>query len=171
MEWTTIVGKNRTKKTTGSKRPLPILQSHDRGNVEVRPSLLGERAGLGLFSSRAFAKGDAICSYTGQLCGAKGGAGRSPHGYIFQLSQGVCIDAGTCFEVAARYVNDNANTRLLNASFKKEPRARRAVLIATRDISTGEELYASYGKHYWPDLSSGRIPPKAPAVRLSNQRT
>ena len=161
--WTTVSSKHATRAKRSpsqiSTTPLPILQAEDRGSVVVKPSLLGEKAGLGLFAARSFVEGQRICMYTGQRHGMKGEATRTPQGYVMILADGLLIDAGPCPEVAARYANDNIRKDAINTCFKKEPKFLRAVLLAARDIAAGEELYVSYGKYYWPTGDSGRPPP------------
>ena len=46
-------------------------------------------------------------------------------------------------------VNDNFDKSQLNAEFHKDKARKRAILVATRFIKRGEEIYASYGESYW----------------------
>ena len=55
------------------------------------------------------------------------------------------VDASKSYDAAARYVNDNFDPGRLNARFDRRPAEYRALLVATRDIAPGEEIYASYG--------------------------
>lgn len=51
----------------------------------------------------------------------------------------------------ARYINDPLSPLALNAEFVKCPSMTppRALVVATRDIVLGEEVFCSYGKWYW----------------------
>merc|ERR1719421_643221 len=59
------------------------------------------------------------------------------------------VDAAQHPEVLARYINDNFEAARRNAKFVKLKPKRRALVVATRDIAAGEEIYAFYGEGYW----------------------
>ena len=71
------------------------------------------------------------------------------------------VDARFALDAPARYVNDNFDPTKLNARFEKNKEAKRALLLATRRIEAGEEVYASYGESYWRargiDASTGKL--------------
>ncbi|CAM9487592.1 unnamed protein product [Choristocarpus tenellus] len=52
----------------------------------------------------------------------------------------------------ARLINDCRNRNLYNVEFQKMPEERKALVIATRCIEAGEELFADYGRWYWISL-------------------
>jgi hypothetical protein len=63
----------------------------------------------------------------------------------------------------ARFINDCINPAGFNVRFDKQPAALphpRAEVVATRDITEGEELFVDYGKWYWSGapIKPNRIP-------------
>ena len=107
-------------------------------------------AGQGLFATAAINKGDILCEYTGteltllQTIRLKdktylmGGFGLNCH-----------IDAKDHPDVLARYINDARDPLLQNTKFVKLKSEKKALVVALRDISAGEEIFASYGSVYW----------------------
>ena len=117
--------------------------------LEVKESAI-PGAGLGLFAKQAIEKGTVFCEYFGkeitllQMLRLKdktyvmGGFGLNCH-----------IDANEVYECFGRYINDGMVPARQNARFVKIKHLKRANIIATRDISAGEEIYVSYGSVYW----------------------
>ena len=142
-------------------------------NVVVKTSRL-PGAGLGLFAVRAFAVGDLVCEYTGTVLDS---AARSleDKSYLMRLGEGVFVDARTHYEVHARYINDCRDKRVHNVSFDKRPSEQRALVVASRPIAAGDELYASYGPLYWlgADMRgepSARLPEPAVEALMARER-
>ena len=142
-------------------------------DVVVRTSRL-PGAGLGLFAVRAFAVGELVCEYTGTVLDS---AARSleDKSYLMRLGEGVFVDARTHYEVHARYINDCRDKRVHNVSFDKRPSEQRALVVASRPIAAGDELYASYGPLYWlgADLrgeQSARLPESAVEALMARER-
>ena len=75
------------------------------------------------------------------------------------------VDARFALDAPARYVNDHFDKSQLNAEFHKDKSKKRALLVATRAIKRGEEIYASYGESYWTsrgiDPATGKPLPQA----------
>ena len=66
------------------------------------------------------------------------------------VSSSICwIDASSCTDVLARYINDPLLPVAYNVKFDKKPESGCAEVVATRDIAQGEEIYVDYGKDYW----------------------
>ena len=142
-------------------------------DVVVKTSRL-PGAGLGLFAVRAFAVGDLVCEYTGTVLDS---AARSleDKSYLMRLGEGVFVDARTHYEVHARYINDCRDKRVHNVSFDKRPSEQRALVVASRPIAAGQELYASYGPLYWlgADMRgepSARLPETAVEELMARER-
>ena len=142
-------------------------------DVVVKTSRL-PGAGLGLFAVRAFAVGELVCEYTGTVLDS---AARSleDKSYLMRLGEGVFVDARTHYEVHARYINDCRDKRVHNVSFDKRPSERRALVVASRPIAAGDELYASYGPLYWlgADMRgepSARLPEPAVEALMARER-
>ena len=60
-------------------------------------------------------------------------------------------------------------------SFNKRPCEQRALVVASRPISAGDELYASYGQLYWlgADMRgepSARLPESAVEALMARER-
>ncbi|KAL1511920.1 hypothetical protein AB1Y20_005201 [Prymnesium parvum] len=140
-----------------------IVRSWPHG-VEVRTSRL-RGAGLGLFARRDFAPGERLGAYHGRVLSLlqahllenrdylMGGFGVNTH-----------VDARFAMSSEGRYVNDNFDPACLNAKFVKDKAEKKAQLVATRTIRKGEEIYASYGEHYWrargiDPRTGGPLPP------------
>ena len=130
-----------------------VIQKEDVNNVYVLPSTLGESVGLGLYAAKQFQKGDIICYYTGIQMNGREAASVKQRAYLMRLCKNLSIDAGPCLEMSARYINDNSDKSKLNVRFQKEPELFRAAVIALKTIEKHEELFVSYGKQYWKELS------------------
>ena len=59
------------------------------------------------------------------------------------------IDAKDHPEVLGRYINDARDPDLQNSKFVKLKSAKKALVVALREIQPGEEIFASYGSVYW----------------------
>ena len=125
------------------------VQTEDLDKVYVSQSSLGQSVGLGLFAAQDFEKDDTLCYYTGVALNGREAADTKERAYLMRLCKGLSIDAGPGKDVAARYINDNANKDEINVRFKKEPSLCRASVIATRNIKKHEEIFVSYGNQYW----------------------
>ena len=71
------------------------------------------------------------------------------HDYLMRLGPNVMVDARQHLEVLARFINDHRHPLLYNVQFVKQPEHRRALVVSTRRIHAGEELFVDYGKRYW----------------------
>ncbi|CAE7299921.1 FP1, partial [Symbiodinium microadriaticum] len=76
------------------------------------------------------------------------------------------IDAREDTSLVARYINDCRNPAVYNVSFEKRPGEGRALVVACRPISAGEELFVDYGRWYWAKLRPIRIAVKQAAEIL-----
>ena len=153
--------------------PAPRPPPPPNADVVVKTSRL-PGAGLGLFAVRAFAVGDLVCEYTGTVLDS---AARNleDKSYLMRLGEGVFVDARTHYEVHARYINDCRDKRVHNVSFDKRPSEQRALVVASRPIAAGDELYASYGPLYWlgADMRgepSARLPESAVEEIMARER-
>lgn len=127
---------------------LKFLRGHAPGELEVRKSLI-EGAGQGLFARKHFRLDELICVYRGTKLSFKELLSRSKRDYVMFISLNCHIDAASHPSVYARYVNDNFDENLLNARFVKLKHYAVALVVASRDIMEGEEIYAAYGEGYW----------------------
>lgn len=134
-------------------------RSLDTSDVFCRQSAI-EGAGLGLFAGRRFVRGEVVCKYAGNVLRTVEAIRLKDKSYLMRLGPQVYVDAGPRLEVAARYINDCRNPLLFNVAFDKRPDQQCALVVATRDLDEGEEIFANYGKFYWvPGSSPTRLEP------------
>lgn len=135
--------------TGEAARVLLTYLKGDGGGLEVKDSAI-PRAGSGLFATRRFAAGELICVYSGTVLKmAERISNALSSDYVMGGFAMYAIDAGPHPEVLARYINDALDESRLNVAFVKQKKDRVALVVATRDIASGEELYASYGQVHW----------------------
>ena len=138
---------------------LRVVASYLRGHaldcVAVRPSLI-VAAGRGLFATAPIASGALICVYSGRVLTLKQVMELSvaERDYVmggFGINKHVDASGETHAGVFARYINDNWNVEggAPNVEFVKLRRQAKALVVASRRIEVGEELYARYGAGYW----------------------
>ncbi|CAK0835934.1 unnamed protein product [Prorocentrum cordatum] len=121
----------------------------DGGGLEVRASLI-PGAGRGLFAARAFGEGDLLCVYSGTPVPLAQVVRREVSTDYLMGGFGLySVDASAHPEVLARYINDHPEGGRRNARFVKLKQQRRALVLASRAIAAGEEIYAGYGEGYW----------------------
>lgn len=102
------------------------------------------RAGLGLFATKAFKRGDFIIEYTGEHISNEEADRRSGK-YLFILSKDAVID-GRGRENLARYINHSCKP---NAEAEIDEEAEKVNINARKKILPGEEITYDYGKEYW----------------------
>mmetsp|Transcript_29250 Transcript_29250/g.28002 ORF Transcript_29250/g.28002 Transcript_29250/m.28002 type:complete len:148 (+) Transcript_29250:141-584(+) len=125
-------------------------------NVEVKESWI-DSSFHGLFATEMIQKQSAICEYRGDLLTTVGALRTTDKSYLMRLSPQIYIDAKHSPECLARYINDCRNPLGYNATFDKRPEDLCALVIATRDIMKGEEIFVDYGRWYWLSLSPKRL--------------
>ncbi len=106
-------------------------------------------AGLGLFATTEFKKGDLVIEYTGERiteveANIRGGK------YLFELNDNWTID-GKGRENTARYLNHSCKP---NCYPELDDKEEHIYIYAKRSIKPGEELTYNYGKMYFDDLIS-----------------
>jgi hypothetical protein len=135
--------------------------------LEVRASRI-PGAGLGLFATTDIAAHSVICEYTGSELTLVEVAFLEDSTYLMGAFGLTChVDAREHPHVLSRYINDGGSAEIQNTRFVKMPSRRRACVLATRAIRTGEEIYASYGTCYWvggvaPHTPCGGLAPPPP---------
>ena len=106
-------------------------------------------AGEGLFTSAPIQKGTIVCEYKGTTLRTAEAMRLGDHNYLMRLGSQCFVDAREHMEVLARYINDHRNPSLYNVRLVKQPEQQRALVIATKSILAGDELYVDYGRWYW----------------------
>ena len=119
--------------------------------IEVSESLLHD-AGRGLFATMDFFKGDVITIYEGEHIDKDDALMRNVKTHMASICSRCVIDGIKNPKKGAgggSFVNDPRLCTLRNAQFRRVDEGYKShygvYLIATRDISSGEEIYASYG--------------------------
>lgn len=115
--------------------------------VEVKGSWIGEFSGL--FARKALSEGQVICIYHGKLLRTSDAIKLDDKSYLMRLGEQVYVDAREKLDCLARFINDCRNPAGYNVRFEKHPSAGVALIVATRDVKAGEELFVDYGKWYW----------------------
>jgi hypothetical protein len=118
-------------------------------------------AGLGLFATRDFAKGERVCQYKGKIV-SRAAFEAEPSLYGVGLSGGLVLDAVLSSAGAGRYVNSAPRKRDVNCQLisLRKILGRRApagsgkviyVQCTKRVVRAGEEWFCLYGNNYsWP---------------------
>lgn len=115
-------------------------------------------AGLGLFYERdddddetttttIIPEGTIICYYTGHLLDFRTSRIIQDTSYLMMVQGETFVDARTCPNIKARYINDPLNETAVNCKFV--PMMYRSAVVTCRPVEPGEELFASYGDFYW----------------------
>lgn len=122
--------------------------------LKVKKSTL-PGAGKGLFTLNDIKKGQIVCEYEGEQITWAETEKRNEKGiggYVYYISQKVCIDAWHYKKTFGRYANDAAGlTRIQgvrNNSVYHEVK-NKVYIKATRNIAAGSEIFVSYGRGYW----------------------
>ena len=100
-------------------------------------------AGLGLFATKEFKRGDFIIEYTGEHITTEESDRRGGKD-LFILNKKVTID-GKGRENTARYINHSCKP---NAEAETDEDAAKIRILAKRKILPGEEITYDYGKEY-----------------------
>jgi len=127
-------------------------------NFEVKKSNI-PGSGKGLFAKVDFKKGERIIEYLGEIiteAELDKRAENDIYGYAFFISKKKCVDAYYTPEALARYANDAAG--LVRVTGVKNNCCysiwkNRGWIEAEKPIKAGEEIFVSYGKEYWKDIS------------------
>lgn len=140
--------------------------------VEVRESLQGKRAGLGLFAKKSMSRGQEICSYEGtELTESQARDLTVDRDYVASALKNqtkrevIYIDSHDRTSCYGRYANDPIDESLVNAKILW--RKDRLVLIAQCEIAEGEEIYVSYSPGYWQLRLTKLAPELRKMVELS----
>jgi uncharacterized protein len=117
-----------------------ILARMKKQDVIVKRS----SAGLGLFTGRAFKKGELIIEYVGETI-TDAEAQKRGGKYLFELNDSWTID-GTSRTNIARYINHSCAPNCYPELNEDETRV---FICAKRALAPGEECTYNYGKYYF----------------------
>jgi hypothetical protein len=104
------------------------------------------RTGLGLFATKPIKKGTKIIRYFGRLLDSRKKKDDAiENKYLFELNGRWTID-GSIRKNVARYINHACKP---NAESDVQPRKRRVIIRAIKNIEPGEEINYDYGTDYF----------------------
>ena len=104
------------------------------------------RTGLGLFATKPIKKGTKIIRYFGRLLDSRKKKDDAiENKYLFELNDRWTID-GSIRKNVARYINHACKP---NAESDVQPRKRRVIIRAIKNIAPGEEINYDYGTDYF----------------------
>ena len=101
-------------------------------------------AGLGLFATRPFKKGERIIEYVGRIISEKE-AYTSRSKYLFEVNKRKTIDGATRKNIA-RYINHSCRPNC-----EPEIEKGRVFIDTIRPVKVGEEFTYDYGKEYFDE--------------------
>lgn len=104
-------------------------------------------AGLGLFATAPYKKGELVIEYTGEVITDEE-AQRRGGKYLFELNDNWTID-GKGRENIARYLNHSCKP---NCEAELTENEKQVFIHAKRNIKLGEELTYHYGKDYFKQI-------------------
>jgi uncharacterized protein len=114
--------------------------THHPLGVRIRKS----RAGLGLFATKIFTRGERIIEYTGERM-SHDEANKRGGKYLFIMNEDIVID-GKGREHTARYANHGCKPNAEAIFFEETMQVH---IVAKRAIQPEEEITYNYGKEYW----------------------
>src|SRR5437667_8434370 len=119
---------------------MPAISNH-------KPYRIGRsRTGLGLFATKPIKKGTKIVRYFGRLLDSRKKADDAiENKYLFELNDRWTID-GSIRKNVARYINHACKP---NAESDVQPRKRKVIIRAIKNIEPGEEINYDYGTDYF----------------------
>lgn len=141
------------------------LPPHPRGEYEdclrVAPSTIAN-AGRGLFATSPMPEGAVVCHYSGYRHHYQSQKRLRNRAYVLKLQNGWpkhdrrndgFVDGLPTEDVVGRFINDPRIEERCNVKFQhiQEPGIWHCPVVALRDIDAGEELFISYGPHYWSE--------------------
>ena len=107
------------------------------------------KSGKGLFALESIKSGEIICGFLGEFINKKELELRGGE-YSIEISSKLFFDT-LHYESFAKYANDVNGTKkskFHNNSYI-EIHDNMPVLVSTKDIKPGEEIFCDYGEEYW----------------------
>ena len=123
--------------------------------VEIKKSLIKDTNMDGLFAKKQFKETKpptVICMYDG-LKVHKDIYNQPGYNsdYLMELDKNYGIDASDPYSSLGRYINDPIEKRKVNARLSVK-RDKTMVIIPTKTIEIGDEIYMAYGDYYWQNV-------------------
>ena len=123
-------------------------------SLEIKKSQL-TNAGKGLFTKKDIKKGMKVAEYKGEKITWKEAKKRAQYnkdGYVFFISNKLCIEAYRAVRNYGRYANDAKGLSRIkglknNSVYNIEK--DKVFIVATKNIPAGSEIFVDYGAEYW----------------------
>ncbi len=111
-------------------------------------------AGMGLFTAIKIYKNEIIAVFEGEIINdteQKKRIAKNHNAYFVVLLNGKIMDSmhTECFAKYANDANGNSKSNFKNNAFISLDENDRPCIVASRTIKKGEEIFCSYGEHYW----------------------
>lgn len=110
-----------------------------------------------------------LCYYTGHIHSFSSSRELTQdRSYLLWVRGDTLVDPRSLLYVKARYINDPRNDDAVNCKFvpeKVDGADVRAAVVTTRTVFPGEELFVTYGDHYWdqqPTAGTRWVRPEQP---------
>jgi len=137
----------------------------------IAPSLVSG-AGLGLFADRDYEVGEVVCTYIGMQLTLLQMLRTRDWTYLMDCGKDrrgrrIHIDARHQPRSKAAHVNHHFDRSKVNIVCDERPDERKTLLLASRRILRGEEIYMDYGVKYWHVVASPPARNPAPAAELA----
>lgn len=128
------------------------IDSPEEDYLYIQPSKI-PNAGNGLFTSIDIEKDEIVSKFKGEVISEKEAKRRSELGeddYFMMLPSGETLDCKRT-ECFAKYANDAEGipSKFKNNTIITIDDEDNVILVAKRDIKSGEEIFTGYGKRYW----------------------
>ena len=150
----------RCSRNTCKYSDMCFQHTKQKKGLQVKKSKI-KNAGLGLYATKDFQKGQKIADYGGVVV-SYSQYEKNPSGYGIHINKKEVLDGKSTQSGLARYAN---NCRKANkqkgecvrnkAKIKVNTRTKKGTLRATAKIKKGEEIFTSgYGEKWWEILTS-----------------
>lgn len=136
-----------------SNLPVLVIEAPEEDYLYTDPSQI-PNAGMGLYTAIKIYKNEIIAVFDGEIINEaeqKDRIAKNKNAYFVVLINGKVMDSmhTECF---AKYANDadgSSKSNFKNNSFISLDEKDRPCIVASRNIKIGEEIFCSYGEHYW----------------------
>lgn len=131
--------------------PTTTIDAPEEDYLYTDPSQI-TGAGLGLYTAIKIYKDEIIAVFKGEIIDAKEQHKRvNNQSYFVILVNGRVMDSmyTVCFAKYANDANGSIKTNFKNNSYITLDENDQPCIVAKRSIKIGEEIFCSYGDHYW----------------------
>jgi uncharacterized protein len=152
--------KNRSSFKKYSDSTTSNIEAKESDYLYIKESQI-PGAGDGLFTAIPIYKGEVIAIFKGRILSEKEAQDIAANGddrFFINMPDGTILDSMNV-ECFAKYANDasgSVKSRYKNNSKITLDENGNVCIVATRNISAGEEIFCSYGKKYWKKPLLGR---------------